>query len=66
VPPQLAEVSHDMGVVRVFGKGSKERVVPARRERSRGCRRYAKEGRPAILKKRASDYVIRHRRAGGR
>src|SRR5882672_9907597 len=25
---KLAEVSHDMGVVRVFGKGSKERLVP--------------------------------------
>jgi len=55
---KLAEVSHDMGVVRVFGKGSKERLVPLGEEALAWLSRYLKEGRPAILKKRASDYVF--------
>jgi len=55
---KLAEVSHDMGVVRVFGKGSKERLVPLGEEALAWLSRYSKEGRPAILKKRASDYVF--------
>jgi len=61
---KLAEVSHDMGVVRVFGKGSKERVVPLGEEALAWLSRYAKEGRPAILKKRASDYVFVTARGG--
>jgi len=55
---KLAEVSHDMGVVRVFGKGSKERLVPLGEEALAWLARYEREGRPAILKKRASDYVF--------
>jgi len=51
-------VSHDMGVVRVMGKGSKERLVPLGEEALAWLSRYSKEGRPAILKKRASDYVF--------
>ncbi|MBK9702747.1 MAG: tyrosine-type recombinase/integrase [Betaproteobacteria bacterium] len=34
---KLAQVSLDMGVVRVLGKGSKERLVPLGRRRSAGC-----------------------------
>ena len=55
---KLAQVSHDMGVVRVIGKGSKERLVPLGEEALAWLSRYSKEGRPAILKKRASDYVF--------
>jgi len=55
---KLAEVSFDMGVVRVFGKGSKERLVPLGEEALAWLARYLKEGRPALLKKRASDYVF--------
>jgi integrase/recombinase XerD len=55
---KLAEVSCDMGVVRVFGKGAKERLVPLGEEALDWLQRYLKEGRPAILKKRASDYVF--------
>jgi len=61
---KLAEVSHDMGVVRVFGKGSKERLVPLGEEALAWLSRYAKQGRPAILKKRASDYVFVTARGG--
>jgi len=55
---KLAQVSHDMGVVRVIGKGSKERLVPLGEEALAWLSRYSKQGRPAILKKRASDYVF--------
>jgi len=55
---KLTQVSHDMGVVRVMGKGSKERLVPLGEEALAWLTRYSKEGRPAILKKRASDYVF--------
>jgi integrase/recombinase XerD len=55
---KLVEVSFDMGVVRVFGKGSKERLVPLGDEAVDWLQRYLKEGRPTILRKRASDYVF--------
>src|SRR6266581_2411005 len=55
---KLAEVSFDMGVVRIFGKGSKERLVPLGEEALAWLTRYLKEGQPALLRKRASDYVF--------
>ncbi|HXZ54550.1 MAG TPA: site-specific tyrosine recombinase XerD [Burkholderiales bacterium] len=61
---KLAEVSYDMGVVRVFGKGAKERLVPLGEEALAWLARYAKEGRPAILDGRSSDYVFVTRRGG--
>ena len=55
---KLAEVSYDMGVVRVFGKGAKERLVPLGEEAIAWLGRYSREGRPALLGKRSSDYVF--------
>ncbi len=55
---KIVEVSLDMGVVRVFGKGSKERLVPLGEEAVVWLQRYSEEARPALLKKRASDYVF--------
>jgi len=55
---KLAEVSFDMGVVRIFGKGSKERLVPVGEEAIAWLQRYLREARPALLKKRASEYVF--------
>jgi integrase/recombinase XerD len=55
---KLAELSYDMGVVRVFGKGGKERLVPLGEEALGWLSRYSKEGRLAILKKHSSDYVF--------
>jgi integrase/recombinase XerD len=59
---KLAEVSVDMGVVRVFGKGGKERLVPLGEEAMDWLARYSKEGRPELLRKRSSDYVFVTRR----
>ncbi len=61
---KLAEVSTDMGVVRIFGKGSKERLVPLGEEALAWLSRYSKEARPALLKKRPSDFVFVTGRAG--
>ena len=45
----LAQVSLDMGVVRVLGKGSKERLVPLGEEAIGWLKRYLAAGRPALV-----------------
>jgi integrase/recombinase XerD len=52
---RLHEVNFDMGVIRVFGKGSKERLVPLGEEAVDWLRRYLAEARPALLDQRQSD-----------
>lgn len=51
---KVAQVSLDMGVVRVLGKGSKERLVPLGEEALSWVNRYLAESRPALLGKRTS------------
>ncbi len=46
------------GYVRIFGKGSKERLVPFG-EVAKGCiESYVKDGRPQIIKKKKSDFLF--------
>jgi integrase/recombinase XerD len=52
---KLGQVSQDMGVVRVVGKGSKERLVPLGEEALAWIRRYVREARPQLLRGRSSD-----------
>ena len=52
---KLSQVSEDMGVVRVTGKGSKERLVPLGEEALAWIRRYLREARPALLGAGVSD-----------
>lgn len=52
---KLPQVSLDMGIVRVIGKGSKERLVPLGEEALAWIKRYLEEGRPALLGGRSSD-----------
>jgi integrase/recombinase XerD len=52
---RVGQVSQDMGVVRVVGKGSKERLVPLGEEALAWIRRYLREARPGLLGQRASD-----------
>jgi len=59
------EVSLDMGVVRVFGKGAKERLVPLGEEAAAWLVRYQREGRGAILKGRPADAVFVTPRGAG-
>jgi integrase/recombinase XerD len=52
------QVSLDMGVVRVLGKGSKERLTPLGQEAIDWIERYQKEGRPDLLGARKSDALF--------
>jgi integrase/recombinase XerD len=54
----VAQVSLDMGVVRVMGKGSKERLVPMGEEALDWIRRYLAEGRGVLLGGRLSDALF--------
>lgn len=55
---RVPQVSLDMGVVRVMGKGSKERLVPLGEEALDWVRRYLAESRPAILGGRPADALF--------
>ena len=55
---KVAQVSQDMGVVRIVGKGSKERLVPLGEEALNWLKRYLKEARPQILQQRAADAMF--------
>lgn len=49
VSMQLGQLSQDMGVVRVLGKGNKERLVPVGEQALDWIRRYLDAARPEIL-----------------
>ncbi|MDR2625298.1 MAG: site-specific tyrosine recombinase XerD [Zoogloeaceae bacterium] len=55
---KLHAVSFDQGVLRVMGKGSKERLTPIGEEAIAWLRRYLAEGRPALLRARLSDALF--------
>jgi integrase/recombinase XerD len=55
---KLAEVSIDMGVVRIFGKGSKERLVPLGEEALAWLAQYQSDARLQLLKGKPSDYMF--------
>ncbi|OIQ88526.1 tyrosine recombinase XerD [mine drainage metagenome] len=55
---KVSEVSLDMGVVRVMGKGSKERLVPLGEEALDWIRRYLGEARPTILQRRLCESLF--------
>lgn len=54
----IAQISLDMGVVRVMGKGSKERLVPLGEEALDWLRRYLDESRPALLQQQQSNTMF--------
>ncbi|MHB1427504.1 MAG: site-specific tyrosine recombinase XerD [Rhodocyclaceae bacterium] len=55
---KLFNLSLDERVVRSFGKGGKERLVPLGAVAADWLQRWIKEGRPALLKGRSSDFVF--------
>jgi integrase/recombinase XerD len=54
----VAQVSQDMGVVRIVGKGAKERLVPLGEEALAWIRRYVAQARPQILDGRRTDALF--------
>jgi integrase/recombinase XerD len=61
---QLGQVSINQGVVRVFGKGSKERLVPMGEEALLWLRRYMAGPRAELLRGIPCDVVFPSRRGG--
>ena len=61
---KLAQVSLDAGVVRVLGKGSKERLVPLGAEAVAWLARYQKSARPELVAAAKSDHVFLTARHG--
>ena len=58
VQVKVFEVSLDQNVVRVMGKGSKERLVPMGEEAADWVRKFASASRKEILGRRTSDYLF--------
>ncbi len=54
----VSQVSQDMGVVRIVGKGSKERLVPLGEEALAWIRRYVAQARPEILDGKRTDALF--------
>ena len=61
----VAQVSLDMGVTRVMGKGSKERLVPLGEEALDWVRKYLAEARPALLLGKLTDALFVTQRGEG-
>jgi len=59
------EVNLDAGVVRIMGKGSKERLVPLGEEAVDWVRHYLKDFRGKLLKKKSSDLLFVTARGSG-
>lgn len=58
----VGQLSINQGVVRVMGKGSKERLVPTGEEALDWLQRYIKDGRPVLLGARMSDIMFPSKR----
>ena len=61
---KIVQVSLDMGVVRVLGKGSKERLSPLGQEAVAWIERYQGESRPLLLSGKRSDALFVTTRGG--
>jgi len=62
---KVFEVNLEAGVLRVLGKGSKERLVPLGEEAVEWVRRYIKDFRMTLLKKKSSDHLFVTSRGAG-
>ena len=60
----LSQVSLTQGVVRVIGKGDKERLVPMGEEAISWISRYLAEGRPKLVRHRSTDALFTTTRGG--
>ena len=60
----LSQMNLTQGVVRVIGKGDKERLVPLGEEAITWINRYLAEGRPALVRRRSTDAVFTTARGG--
>jgi integrase/recombinase XerD len=63
---RAADLDLQVGLVRAFGKGRKERLVPLGSEAQRWVRRYMEDARPALVRGRATAPVLFVNHRGGR
>jgi integrase/recombinase XerD len=61
---RVSEIERNMGVVRVTGKGNKQRIVPVGKSALRAVEQYLGDGRPRLLRGRASPYLFITNRGG--
>jgi integrase/recombinase XerD len=61
---RVSDLEMNMGVVRVVGKGNKHRIVPVGKSALAAVERYLGNGRPQMLKGRASPYLFVTNRGG--
>ncbi len=61
---RLLELEMNLGVVRVVGKGNKHRIVPVGKSALEAVERYLGNGRPRLLKGRASPFLFVTNRGG--
>jgi integrase/recombinase XerD len=54
----ISAVEQDLGVLRVIGKGNKQRIVPFGQAAGEAVERYLTHGRPLLLKGRASRFLF--------
>jgi integrase/recombinase XerD len=62
---RLGDVDLSLGIVRVVGKGDKERLVPVGDTAAETLRAYLRGGRPRLVKGRASDHLFLARHGQG-
>lgn len=55
---QLSDVNHELGVVRIVGKGNKQRLAPVGRPALEALQAYLEEGRARLLGRRSSPYLF--------
>ena len=55
---RMADLDELGGVIRVTGKGNKQRLIPVGREALKSIERYQTEQRPSLLKGRVSAYLF--------
>jgi integrase/recombinase XerD len=55
---QLSDLNDELGVVRVSGKGGKQRLVPVGRAALEALSAYLEQGRPQLLGRRFSPYLF--------
>lgn len=61
---RISDLFFDEGIIRVLGKGSKERIVPIGRSAIKFCNDYLKNSRPFLKKPVSEDFVFLNFRGG--
>jgi integrase/recombinase XerD len=54
----MPDIDRTQQMVRIIGKGNKQRIVPFGKKAARALEEYISSARPAIAKKRASSYFV--------